>query len=351
MELGEHWMGQDFLVMDDESYALFDRLCSEANTIVMATHIHPDGDALGSELSLGRFLIERGKKVRIVNHDPTAAALKFIEDPSLPIEAYRSDEHDSLLLTTDLVILVDNSAPDRLGRMEQPMIAAAGRVLCIDHHPTRDAPWQYNIVDVDSSATSAMIYDLTRAAGWTPDARAAQAIYVGLATDTGFFRFNSTTPNAHRIAAELLQLEVDPAAIYQAVCERNSEAFTRLLGHALADLRLAADGRVALVTIGAAHIRDLGAEDVDTSEITTSLLAMQGVLVALLFRELDGGRVKVSLRSKGDLDVHQLATEFGGGGHRNASGIVLEGRLDDVVEQIVGRATGMLAASSSDASG
>jgi phosphoesterase RecJ-like protein len=315
----------------------------------MATHIHPDGDALGSELSLGRFLTDSGKQVRIVNHDPTAEVLSFIEDPSLPIENYQPQDHDALLLSSDLVILVDNSAPDRLGRMERGMIAAADRVLCIDHHPTRDAPWRYNIVDVDACATTAMIYELTRASGWSPDARAARAIYVGLVTDTGFFRFNSMTANAHRIAAGLLELGVQPAEIYQAVYEQNSEAFTRLLGHALADLRLAADGRVALVTIDAERTRALHAEDVDTSEITTALLAMQGVLVALLFRELDADRVKVSLRSKGELDVHRLATEFGGGGHRNASGIVMDGELHDVVQRVTGRAAEMLGASSSDA--
>jgi len=240
------------------------------------------------------------------------------------------------------VFLVDNSAPDRLGRMEPVLRGAAGHTLCIDHHPTRDAPWADNIVDVEYCATTAMIYDLAGACGWKPDLKAAWAIYVGLVTDTGFFRFNSTNARTHEIAADLLAIGVDPARTYQEIYERNSPAYVRLLGHALAGLRLDAGGAVASVLITAAMIRDLHAEDVDPTEITTPLLAMDGVKVALLFRELEQGRVKVSLRSKGPLDVHRLATEFGGGGHRNASGIVMPGKAEDAIRAVTERAAALL---------
>jgi phosphoesterase RecJ-like protein len=181
-----------------------------------------------------------------------------------------------------------------------------------------------------------MVYDLVRAAGWAPDAPAAEGLYVGLATDTGFFRFNSTDARAYEVAADLVRSGVRPSEVYQAVYERNSVAYTRLLGHALADVRVEA-GTVAWVALRRDRIASLDARDVDTSEITTPLLAMDGITVALLFRELDGGRVKVSLRAKGVLDVHRLAAEFGGGGHRNASGIVMDGALDDVARAVVGR--------------
>jgi phosphoesterase RecJ-like protein len=240
------------------------------------------------------------------------------------------------------VVLLDNSAPDRLGTMEPIMRSVAAHVLCIDHHPSRGTPWAEQILDERSSATAVMVYELARTAGWEPDERAAQAIYVGLATDTGFFRFNSTTARAHEIAADLLRRGVDPARVYQAIYERSSLAFTRLLGHALADVRLAGDGAIAAVKIPRELIERLDAEEVDVSEISTSLLAMDGITVALLFRELVDGRVKVSLRSKGVLDVHRLAAEFGGGGHRNASGIVMEGELDTVVRIVTERTAGLL---------
>ena len=312
-----------------DSQQLFDRLYDGAQRIAVSTHINPDGDAIGSQSSLVRFLVSRGKDVRIINRDATPRILSFIEYPEVPVEIYDAEQHDDVLRDVDLIILVDNSAPDRLGSMESIMVACAEHTLCIDHHPARNAPWRHNIVDVNACATTAMVYQLIRGAGWELDFDAAQAAYVGLVTDTGCFRFNSTNADAHRLAAELLDLGVDPARTYQAVYERNPAAYTRLLGHALSGLRMEAGGALALVTIERRQIEALSAQNVDTSEMTTPLLAMDGVLVAVLFRELDDSRVKVSLRSKGFLDVHQLATEFGGGGHRNASGIVMQGELKE----------------------
>jgi phosphoesterase RecJ-like protein len=327
------------------SHALFGRLIDGAERLVLTTHIQHDGDALGSQIGLWRYLRALGKQVRIVNQDSTAEILRFIEDPEIEVEAFDAERHEAVLAEADLIVLVDNSAPDRLGRMEPIMRRFADKVLCIDHHPTRDAPWRHEILDVDYCATTVMIYELTRSRGFEPDAVASLALYVGLATDTGFFRFNSTNARAHEVAAELLRAGVDPARVYRAIHERNSEAYTRLLGHALTDLKLESEGRLASVRITGALIERLAAEQVDTSEITTALLAIDGVQVVSLVRELASGRIKVSLRSKGDLDVHLLASEFGGGGHRNASGIVMDGTLIDVDEVVRDRARSLLASS------
>jgi len=326
---------------------LFLQLCGDAEKIVLTTHINPDGDALGSQHALAAFLRSLGKRPQIINQDPTPDSLRFIEIPDLPALPYDEPLHDPVLRDADLLILVDNSAPDRLGRMERVMRELAAKTLCIDHHPSRHTGWNSNIVDVRSSATTAIIYELTRHGGWQPDLRSAEAIYVGLATDTGFFRFNSTSAKAHAIAAALLEIGVQPARIYREIHEQNSAAFTRLLGHTLCGLRLDAGGAIASVTITRELLERIQAEDEDPAEITTPLLAMGGVQVAALYRELPDGRIKVSLRSKGELDVHKLATEFGGGGHRNASGIVMSGSLDDVVNIVTGRSAAMLAAAES----
>jgi phosphoesterase RecJ-like protein len=303
-----------------ESHALFREWCAGAQRFVLTTHMNPDGDALGSEVGLARFLLAQGKQVRIVNQDPTPEVLRFLADDAYPVETYDPETHDPVLRDADLVVLVDNSAPDRMGRMESIMLATAGHTLCIDHHPSREIPWSRQILDQQACATAIMIYELVRGHGWTIDSRAAQAIYVGLATDTGFFRFNSADARAYRVAAELLLLGAHPARVYRAIYERNSLAFTRLLGSALAGVQTVGRGDIAFVRITRELIDRLDAADVDTSEIMTALLAMEGISVALLFRELPERQVKVSLRSKGELDVHGLAAEFGGGGHRNASG-------------------------------
>jgi phosphoesterase RecJ-like protein len=323
------------------AHELFREQVERASEIVVTTHINPDGDGLGSQLGLARFLLARGKQVRLINHDPTPEVLRILDSDDLPVETYAPEVHDDVLRSCDLVVLVDNSAPDRMGRMERIMVEVAGHTLCIDHHPSRDTPWARLILDEAACATAVIVYDLVRDAGWVPDRLAALALYVGLATDTGFFRFNSTDEQAYRAAADFLRLGVDPSRVYQAIYERNSVAYTRLLGHALTGVRVD-QGAVASVVITRELVESLDAGDVDTSEITTPLLAMDGIAVALLFRELADGRVKVSLRSKGALDVHRLAGEFGGGGHRNASGIVMDGALDDVVGAVIRRAAAML---------
>jgi bifunctional oligoribonuclease and PAP phosphatase NrnA len=332
-------------MLSAEQCELFLRLIGSGRRLVLTTHMNPDGDAIGSEVGLARLLVSAGHEVRIVNQEPTPRNLAFLERLGPAIEAYVPEEHDSVLRAADLLLLLDNSAPDRLGRMERVICSLASKVLCIDHHPTTGTLWAHNVLDVEASATAAMVYELSAAAGYPLNQGTAEALYAGLSTDTGFFRFNSTRARAHEIAADLLKAGVEPARSFQEVYEKNSPAWTRLMGRALADLRLDAGGAVVSVRITRAMEGEYGAAGADTSEMTTPLLAIDGVRIALLFRELPEGRIKVSLRSKGDLDVYRLAVEFGGGGHRNASGIVTAGRLDEIAETVISRAAGLLAAS------
>ncbi|NIM02470.1 MAG: bifunctional oligoribonuclease/PAP phosphatase NrnA [Acidobacteria bacterium] len=326
-----------------EQHECFAANCEGHESFVLTTHMKPDGDALGSQIALARYLVSSGKNVRLINGDPTPETLAFMAEDSPKIEVYDPEVHDEEIRGADRVVLVDNSAPDRLGRMEPIMLAVAGNVLCIDHHPTREAPWAENILKVGASSTAVLIWDLLQNRGWEPDSLACNAIFVGLATDTGFFRFNSTSPYTHRTAAELLERGVRTGDIYRRVYERNSAAYTRLLGHALANLVIDGGGRIAAVHLRRELIADLEAEDEDTGEITTALLAIDGVDVVLLFRELPDARVKVSLRSKDELDVHGLASGYGGGGHRNAAGIVIERPFDEVVEQVTAGARDLVA--------
>lgn len=326
-----------------EQHALFAADCDAHESFVVTTHMNPDGDALGSQIALARYLVSLGKRVRLINGDPTPELLRFVTEESTPIEVYAPATHDAVIRAADRVILVDNSAPDRFGRMQPIITSVADKALCIDHHPTRGAPWAGTILQVGASATATLIWELLRERGWEPDPRACEALFVGLATDTGFFRYDSASAYAHRVAAELLDRGVRTGVTYRRIYERNSEAFVRLLGHALVGLQIDVGGRLAVVCLRRETIEELGAEDIDSGEITTTLLAMDGVDLVLLFRELAAGKVKVSLRSKGRLDVHRLASGFGGGGHRNASGIVLTQDFDEVAANVLAAARALLA--------
>jgi len=326
-----------------EQHDRFAANCDGHESFVVTTHMKPDGDALGSQIAVARYLVSQGKTVRLINGDPTPDLLAFVTHDSPPIEVYDSRHHDDVIRDVDRVILVDNSAPDRLGSMEPVLLSVAAKTLCIDHHPTREAPWADNILQVGASATAVLVWDLLRNRGWEPDARTCDAVFVGLATDTGFFRFNSASAHAHRVAAELLDRGVHNGTIYRRIYERTSEAFTRLLGHALVGLQIDGGGRIAFVELRRDKIAEVGAENEDTGEIVTSLLAIDGVDVVLMFREFPDARVKVSLRSKGKLDVHGLASCFGGGGHRNASGIVSTEPFEAVVENVLKKARELVA--------
>jgi bifunctional oligoribonuclease and PAP phosphatase NrnA len=327
--------------MTSNDHALFRELVSRARLYVLVTHVNPDGDAIGSQVGLGRYLQSLGLEIRIVNSDATPPELKFLECDGPTAEAYDPARHDGLLDACDAIVLLDNSAADRLGRMETPVQERVAKTFCLDHHPTRSTPWARNVIDTFASATAILVYELIREAGGMPDRAGAEALYAGLSTDTGFFRFNSTSPRAFRVAAELLEAGADPTRCHGEVYERNSPAYTRLLGRALSDLALAADGVVASIGVTLEMVEACGAAGVDTSEFTTPLLAVDGVRIAILFRELPGGKVKVSLRSKGEIDVQRMAAEFGGGGHRNASGIVLPGGFGDVVSAVTARAVAL----------
>ena len=276
-----------------------------------------------------------------MNPDGTPERYHFL-DPGQDIRVFDDKTGPALIRDADLLFMLDNSSLNRLGTME-PHVQSCDLVsICVDHHSTTDGFWTINLIDETACATGEMIFDLVTALGGYPDLPAAIALYTALVTDTGHFRFSKTSPRSHRIASELLRLGVDPARVYQEVYERNSESFVRLMGVALAGARLEGAGGLAWIALTRKQILDCRAEQADTSEIVNHLFTIQGVRIALLFKELPDGRVKVSLRSKGAIDIHQVAARFQGGGHQNASGAVLEGPLETAIQRVLGDAKPLL---------
>ena len=309
-------------------------LFDAARTAVLVTHVTPDGDGIGAEICLHRYLVSRGIKARILNTDPLPVHYQFL-DPGGAVEVFDPAAHDAFVRQADLIIMLDNSAVSRLGPLEAATRASRATTVCIDHHNIVEPFWNVNIVDPESSATGELVFQIVRELGGKPDFEAAQAAYVSLVTDTGYFRFGKTTPRAHRAAADLLELGVSPPRVFEEVFERDSVALVRLGGLAVAGLRLEENGRLAYITMTHRQVAECGAESEDTSEIVNGLLAIDGVKMAVLAKELDSNRVKLSFRSKGALDVNRIAQGFGGGGHTNASGAVVPGTLDTVLTQVL----------------
>jgi len=309
--------------------------------ILLTTHQNSDGDGLGSEVALSAYLKGIGKENLILNPDAAPERYRFL-DPAGEIRFFDDATGPELVRGCDLIITLDNSSLHRLGRMEQVVVDSGAKSLCIDHHSTTDPFWGVNVIDESACATGEMVHDLIKALGGTLDTASAVALYTAMVTDTGNFRFSKTSPRSHRIAAELLAKGVDPARVYEQVYEQQPEGFVRLMGLALSAFRLEAGGRLGWIALTRSQMIECSAEQADTSEIVNHLFGIRGVRVCLLFKELPDGKVKVSLRSKGSIDVHKVATTYGGGGHQNASGAVVEGPLESAVARLVSDARALL---------
>ncbi|MCZ6671102.1 MAG: bifunctional oligoribonuclease/PAP phosphatase NrnA [Acidobacteria bacterium] len=317
-------------------------LINQSEKILLTTHMNPDGDGLGSELALFRQLREGGKEVRIVNNDPIPERYRFL-DPEGESEVFDRSRDLPFIQDCDLIFVLDNSSMERMGKLAAPMQSSSAKKICIDHHLIPSGPgtagnngiWDILWNMEEASATGELIYELIMALGGPMTHGKAEPLYVSLVTDTGNFRFSKTGPKAHQVAAALLACGVNPVRVYQEIFERSSTAFMRLLGYALTHFHQECEDRLVWVTMDRRKIEEFSAQEEDTSEMVNSFFQIHRVRVALLFKELSDGKTKVSLRSKGDFDMNRLAVHFGGGGHRNASGIVLDDTLNDGTERVL----------------
>lgn len=312
----------------------FLELVQPGRRFVLTTHVHPDGDGLGSEAALFEVLAARGCEVRIVNADPVPPALSFLTDAAR-FETYDAARHDDAIEGADVVVMLDNSDPQRLGAMEAVVRRARGVRACIDHHPHPDPFWEVLVLRENASCTGALVHELVLAAGAETTPTMASALYAALVSDTGRFRFANATADAFRMAAAMVDAGARPADLFSLLDERASLGFLRLFGEVLAAMEVRGDGRVVVLRVPGEALSRLGAANEDTAEIINTALLHEPSRVAALFKELGPGRTKVSLRSKGSLDVNALARRHGGGGHRNASGIVLERAFDDAIATLV----------------
>src|SRR5437773_1937732 len=309
-------------------------LLDSARTAALCTHVNPDGDGIGAEICLQRYLKSRRIEARIFNTEALPVRYRFL-DPAGAVEIFNEADHDAWVRDADLIFMLDNSALNRLGALEPAIRGARGTTVCVDHHNVIEPFWALNIIDEDACATGELVFQIVKALGGRIDLEAAQAAYVSLVTDTGYFRFSKTSPRCHEAAAEMLPAGVSPPRVYEEVFERNSAALLRLGGVAMADLRQEEGGRLAWVSLAREQVLRCQAEAEDTSDIVNDLLSIDGVRLAVLFKELDDGLTKLSLRSKGDLDVNRLASRFGGGGHTNAAGAVVTGGLDETIRRVL----------------
>jgi phosphoesterase RecJ-like protein len=302
--------------------------------VCLTTHVNADGDGMGSEVGLAHLIRALGVEVLICNPTVTPARFGFLLHDLPKVD--RSAEAVKTLRTADVIVVLDISDLGRLGMLAQTVAERGVPVACVDHHVSPGTlPPGPRYVDPSAAATGELVSEIALANRWPLTPEVARALYVAILTDTGGFRFSNTHPRTLRIAAELLETGLDPESIYLDVYANAPAGRPRLLAETLQTLVVEDDTGLAWVTVppGAVERHKVTVDDLDG--IVEFPRSVAGVRMAMLFREMSQGRVKVSLRSVGAVDVASFAKPFGGGGHVHASGVALEGTLPEVQSRLL----------------
>lgn len=301
-------------------------------TVAVTTHINADGDAAGSVAAMARFLPQMGLKAVIVNPTPWPALFQFLKDGLDD----RTGGGAEALRSTGALISLDVSDVKRLGSLASAARALPGPRIVIDHHvPTDEPAGDIVLADTAACATGELLYDFAVILGLTIDYPVAEALYTAILTDTGGFRYSNTSPRSHAIAAQLIEAGVDPEHSYRRIYASLSPGRLQLLRDALDTLGVDSDFGLAWVSVTNEAMDRYGVGSDDLDGIVEHPRSVAGTRVALFFRDLGYNKVKVSFRSTGDVDVNELARQFGGGGHEKASGALIAGSLDNVRERVV----------------
>ncbi len=312
-------------------------LIEAAGRVLVTTHTRPDGDACGCVVAVAEMLKTIGKNVKTIlpSELPEWYEFLFSEKPSvLDKDVNVKQLIDGSFFQPDLIIIVDTNSRNQLAEMADFIKQNKAAVLVIDHHITGDGLGDVEMVDTKAAAAGLIVFDLFKYAGWDINENIAQALFVAIATDTGWFRFASTDSRVHKASAELIEYGVNSAELFHKMYQSFSLPRFRLMTAMLNTLQLHFDGRYAEQHLLLKDFKDTGAAYKDTENLIDECQKIETVEVCSLFVEQKDGRVKCSLRSRGGVDVREVAQKFGGGGHKEASGVHLQGPLEDAKKSI-----------------
>ena len=293
-------------------------------SFVLMSHVRPDGDAIGSQIALGFSLMAMGKTVWMINEDGLPETMAFLagsDKVTLP---------PAEPLDVEVAIALDTATKPRLGDAALRAASRAKLWLNIDHHISNPLYGDVNLIDSSSPATGEILYDLITALGMPLPAETRDAIYVAVSTDTGSFQYPSTTVKTYELAADLMRRGLDVGTINSETYDNQPYRRLELMRALLNTLERCADGWVAHWELRDQTRIDLALMPEDSEGLIDFIRAIRGVRLAVFFEELPDGKVRVSMRSKDKrLDVCQIATRFGGGGHPLAAGIRMKGPLEE----------------------
>ncbi len=305
----------------------------EGQRFLVASHKSPEGDAIGSSLALTIALKNLGKAVTIYNQDGVPKLLQFLPRAK---EISREFPRDT---TFDCAFIVDCGDLQLLGE-KFTRTKGIKKIINIDHHSTNNGFGDLQFIDPGASATGELIYHLLKKIPAEITQEIATNIYTAILTDTGSFHYHNTTAEGLRIASEMIEQGAEPEKIARELYETQPLAYLQLLALVLNTLEVTHEGKVVSLTVLREMFQQTGTSKEATEGFVSYPCTIEGVSIALLFREISEGKFKISFRARKNIDVSLLAQEFGGGGHQKAAGCTIEGTLPEVkntVLQVVGK--------------
>jgi phosphoesterase RecJ-like protein len=315
---------------------------SECRRVLVTTHVRPDGDALGSAAAMVLGLKQKGiaAEVLLLSHLPRKYAFVF-NDYGIPFHDAEAGWPANLSLDAyDCLCVVDTGTWSQLPGLKERALAYTKPKLVIDHHLTQEEWADVKLVVTEAAAAAEIVAEILETWEVKIDAALASVLYVAIASDTGWFQFSNTRPYTMRLAAILMEAGVDTDRLYQLLYQNERKERVALQARALNSMELLKEGRLAVMRIGKADFAATGASVPDTENLINLPLQIASVEVSILMTEpADFGPVRVSLRSKGQIDVAKFAEQFGGGGHARASGLKLEGDFQSAHDRVVAAMT------------
>ncbi|MDN5278792.1 MAG: bifunctional oligoribonuclease and phosphatase NrnA [Clostridiales bacterium] len=318
------WPSEDY----DQQAELIAQQLKQAKNVFCIAHPFSDGDALGSQLALYHFCKATGKNCYCLNFEPLPEQLSWLEGSEFLTDTLPED------MDFDLGFLMETTEARRMGD-RVAFFERAKVTIHLDHHVNVTGLGKENLIDDKASSTCEILYNILEKTGVELNLQCCEALYVGIMTDTGNFRYNNSTPRAHEIVARLIEKGLVVDEIFKKVYETTN--YNRVVIHGTAMSRTArhCNGKLVTSWLSLDDFIRTGSKEVDSDGCIRNISVIKGIEVAILFKEVEGGKVKISFRSTGKVDVMEISRRFNGGGHRLAAGAQVEGNLDSVMREVI----------------
>ncbi len=307
------------------------RLIKKCSSAVVLGHENPDGDAIGSSLGLALMLEEKGYHVTISFPEPLRIPKRYLFLPGVVKCQALKEINDG-----ELIFVMDCANPDRI-EVFQSILEKSKAVINIDHHPDNTRFGSVNLIDPDAGATAEIVYSIAPEIGLEVSRDSALCLYTGIVTDTGRFQFSNTRETTFKIASEMVHLGVEPNYVYENIYQSDSLEYVRLIGKVLSEAVFDREIGLVYAMITRRDFDEFGVNVEETEDLIDALRTLKGHRIAAVFREIEAGKIRVSLRSRNDVDIGSVARKLGGGGHRVAAGYISRKKnMEDALKELRG---------------